>query len=117
MKKIFALFLFVLITLAFAKLGNAIAASAEANYKWYCAQCHGAGGKGDGINAKDLPVTPRNHTNPEDMKKLTDADIENVIKDGGAATSKSTTMPPFRSTLNADEVKEMVKHLRKLCKC
>ncbi|OGP31914.1 MAG: hypothetical protein A2073_02385 [Deltaproteobacteria bacterium GWC2_42_11] len=97
--------------------GSAFAASADENYKWYCAQCHGSGGKGDGINSKDLPVTPRNHTNPADMKKLTDGDIENVIKQGGAATSKSTTMPPFGSTITGDEIKEMVKYLHKLCNC
>lgn len=116
MKKIFVFIFAVLITLTFTRL-NAIAAGAEENYKWYCAQCHGNGGKGDGINSKDLPVTPRNHTNPEDMKKLTDDDINNVIHQGGAATSKSTTMPPFGSTLTDEEIKDMVKHLRKLCKC
>ncbi|MBI5682171.1 MAG: cytochrome c [Deltaproteobacteria bacterium] len=117
MKKIFTFFATLLLMLVFARFDNVIAASAEENYKWYCAQCHGAAGKGDGANSKDLPVTPRNHTNPEDMKKLTDADIENVVKSGGAATSKSTTMPPFGSTFSPDEIKEMVKHLRKLCKC
>lgn len=116
MRKIFAFFVMTLFFLSSAG-SLAIAASAEENYNWYCAQCHGAGGKGDGINSKDLPVTPRNHTNAEEMKKLTDTDIENVIKEGGAATSKSTTMPPFGATFSSDEVKEMVKHLRKLCKC
>jgi len=116
MKKIFAFFI-PLVFLLSSAASLAVAASAEENYKWYCAQCHGSAGKGDGINSKDLPVTPRNHTNAEEMKKLTDADIMNVIKNGGAATSKSTTMPPFGKTLTDDEVKEMTKHLRKLCKC
>lgn len=94
------------------------AASAEANYKFYCSQCHGLEGKGDGPNAtKSQPVSPRNHTNAAEMKKLTDDDIINVIKGGGAATSKSTLMPPFGKTFTDQEVKDLKDHLRKLCKC
>lgn len=97
---------------------QASATDAKDNYKHYCAQCHGAGGKGDGINnTKDLPVSPRNHTDPNEMKKLTDSDVYNAIKDGGAATSKSALMPPWGETLNDAEIKDMVKYIRKLCGC
>lgn len=97
---------------------TANAASAEANYKFYCSQCHGLEGKGDGPNAtKSQPVSPRNHTSATEMAKLTDQDIVNVIKGGGAATSKSTMMPPFGKTLADDEVTALKDYLRKLCKC
>ena len=106
--------------------GSASAASAEENYKFYCAQCHGSDGKGEGANAKpqvvgiDLPemsVMPRNHTSPEDMNKLTDTDIKDAISGGGASVSKSTLMPSFGKTLTEAEIKDMVAYLRKLCKC
>lgn len=94
------------------------AATAETNYRFYCAQCHGTEGKGDGPNAtKSQPVSPRNHTSAKDMSKLTDQDIINVINGGGSATSKSTLMPPFGKTLTDKEVKDLKDYLRKLCKC
>lgn len=99
-------------------VNTASAKDAKANYDHYCAQCHGTSGKGDGLNnTKDLPVSPRNHTDPNEMKKLTDQDVYNAIKDGGAATSKSSLMPPWGETLSDAEIKDLVKHIRKLCGC
>lgn len=98
--------------------GLSYAVSAEENYKWYCAQCHGHSGKGDGINVtKDMAVTPRNHTDPKEMGKLSDTDIENAITDGGPANSKSSLMPPFGKTMAAQEIKDLTAYIRKLCNC
>ncbi len=94
------------------------AVEVEKVFKFYCAQCHGLGGKGDGPNVtKDFPVSPRNFTNAEEMNKLTDADIKNVILDGGPAASKSPMMPPWSKTLTEAEADALVGHLRKLCAC
>lgn len=94
------------------------AASAEDNYKFYCAQCHGLEGRGDGPNAtRHQPVDPRDHTNAYEMSKITDEDIIEAITDGGAATSKSTLMPPFGSTLTREEVSALKDYIRKLCNC
>ncbi len=113
----FATLTFLLAVFLFG-MSHALAASAEENYKWYCSQCHGLTGKGDGINAtKDQPVNPKNHTDSAEMAKLTKADVENVIRDGGAATSKSTMMPPFGKSLTDAEIKELVGYLSKLCNC
>lgn len=102
----------------FAFQAKIFGASAVDNYKWYCTQCHGVNGKGDGINAtKDQPVSPRDHTDTKSMGKLTNADIENVIRDGGKATGKSSMMPPWGKVLTDGEIKDLVKHLRQLCKC
>lgn len=102
----------------FSGTGISHAASAEENYKWYCSQCHGFTGKGDGVNVtKDMAVTPRNHTDSVVMSELSDQDIENAITDGGPANSKSPLMPPWGKTMTSDEIKDMVKHLRKLCNC
>lgn len=125
-RKIFLIAVFLIGMIAFTGKGAAFAASAEENYKFYCTQCHGSDGKGEGANSKpkvvgiDLPemsVTPRNHTNPDDMNKLTDTDIESAISGGGAAVSKSTIMPPWGKTLTEAEIKDLTAYLRKLCKC
>ena len=90
----------------------------EKVFKFYCSQCHGLEGKGDGPNVtKDFPVSPRNFTNAEEMNKLTDADLKNVILDGGPSVSKSPMMPPWGKTLTDEQVDELIKHLRKLCNC
>ncbi len=115
--KISILIAALLIPLAIAA-PPASAAETEQVFKFYCAQCHGLTGKGDGPNVtKGFPVSPRNFTNAKEMDKLTDADIKNVILDGGPAMSKSAMMPPWSKTIGAAEVDGLVKHLRKLCAC
>jgi cytochrome c oxidase cbb3-type subunit 3 len=97
---------------------SAQAADAEQLFKFYCVQCHGLEGKGDGPNVSDeFPVDPRNFTNAEEMEKLSDADIKNVILDGGPSASKSAMMPPWGKTLTEEEVDALVKYLRKFCNC
>ncbi len=99
-------------------VGPAMAANADQLYDFYCAQCHGPEGKGDGINVSDdFPATPKVFTNAVEMNKLTDADLKNVIMDGGPAASKSPIMPPWSKTLSEAEVDDLVKHLREMCKC
>ena len=95
-----------------------MAAETEAVFKFYCAQCHGLTGKGDGPNVtKDFPVSPRNFTNADEMNKLTNADLKNVILDGGPSVSKSPMMPPWGKTLTEEDVDGLVKYLRVLCAC
>jgi mono/diheme cytochrome c family protein len=116
----FRCFLFVTVLLSsFILISiDAKAASPEENYKWYCAQCHGLKGSGDGINAtSEMPVSPRNHTDPVEMAKLSDDDIYFATKDGGKSVGKSALMPPWGDTLSDPEIKEMVQYLRKLCNC
>ena len=95
------------------------AGSAEENYLLYCVQCHGTQANGGGINntAGGLAVSPRNHTNAEEMSKLSDEDLRLAITDGGDAVSKSELMPPWSGVLTNQEIDEMVVFLRALCKC
>ncbi len=109
---------------AFAALAShvvvvpAVASDTAQVFKFYCAQCHGLEGKGDGPNVtKDFPVSPRNFTDAKEMDKLSDADIKNVILDGGPAMSKSPMMPPWGKTLTAEQVDGLIMHLRQLCNC
>jgi mono/diheme cytochrome c family protein len=117
MKKLMTIAAFAALAFSLA-MAPATASETEKVFKFYCAQCHGLEGKGDGPNVtKDFPVSPRNFTNAAEMDKLSDADLKNVILDGGPSMSKSPMMPPWGKTLTPEQVDGLVKHLRALCKC
>jgi cytochrome c553 len=58
-----------------------------------CASCHGMEGKGDGPGATSLNPKPRNYTDKEWQKTVTDDQIGKTILYGGAAIGKSPIMP------------------------
>ncbi|HEC18179.1 MAG TPA: cytochrome c [Gammaproteobacteria bacterium] len=91
--------------------------SAEDNYKNFCWQCHGMAGNGMGVNVQDMSVQPRDHTSAKAMGGRSDADLFKVIKQGGLAIDKSVLMPPWGDSLSDEEIRDLVKYLRKLCKC
>ena len=68
-------------------------AKGKATYTTTCVACHGEKGDGAGPAAVALTPKPRNFTDPEWQKSVTDAHIENIIKFGGIAVGKSPTMP------------------------
>lgn len=76
----------------------AAAASPEAEaaqiFNGRCAVCHGATGAGDGPGAAALTPRPRNFRDAAWQSAATDAQIELVIRQGGAAVGKSAAMPP-----------------------
>ena len=112
------LFLATCLAFSYSLAAPAFAADAKQLFDFYCAQCHGLTGKGDGPNVtKDFATDPRNFTDAAEMDKLSDADIKNVILDGGPSASKSELMPPWGKTLTTAEVDQLVKYLRQLCKC
>lgn len=93
------------------------ATSAEDNYKQFCWQCHGMEANGLGLNIQDMSVQPRDHSSAKAMGGRTDEDIFKVIKEGGLAIDKSVLMPPWKDSMNDEEIHDLVKYLRKLCKC
>jgi len=96
----------------------AVAVEAAKVFNFYCAQCHGLAGKGDGPNVtKDFPVSPRNFTDTATMEKLSDADLRNVIMDGGPSVSKSPMMPPWGKTLTSEQIDALIGYLRQFCNC
>ncbi len=91
--------------------------TAADNYKAYCVQCHGMAGNGKGVNIRDMSVMPRDHTDAKAMSGRSDETLFKVIKDGGPSIEKSVLMPPWDGTLSDEEIKDLVQHLRMLCKC
>jgi hypothetical protein len=52
-----------------------------------CISCHGAEGKGDGAAAKNLPIQPRNFTNPKFNHYRTPGEMMWVLKNGSMGQS------------------------------
>lgn len=91
--------------------------NAADNYKAYCVQCHGVKGDGNGVNIRDMSVIPRDHTDAKAMSARSDETLFKAIKEGGPSIDKSILMPPWGDTLSDEEITDLVKHLRTLCKC
>jgi mono/diheme cytochrome c family protein len=119
-KRLDELIIFI-VTLCAVVLSTAlIAQSADAEqgkklYGQFCASCHGQSGKGDGAAAAALNPKPRDHTDKEYMSKMSDADMLNVIKNGGASIGRSPLMPPWGASLKDEQIQDIVAYIRTLC--
>ena len=94
-----------------------VTAETRSTYQWYCAQCHGIEGKGDGINAKFLTVPPRNHTKAEYLETRTDEQLFQAIKSGGLSVGRAPCMPAWGHTIDENTIHELVRYIRELCQC
>lgn len=80
-------------------------------YKEYCAQCHGATGKGDGPAASGLEPKPAIHANMP-FEKLPMDYLYNVINHGGPAVGKSPNMPYWGLTIGRQGVADVIAYLK-----
>jgi cytochrome c oxidase cbb3-type subunit III len=111
------LFKLLLAILVVASVPAQAKETAADNYKAYCVQCHGMEGNGKGVNIRDMSVQPRDHTDAKAMSARSDDQLFKVIKEGGTSISKSILMPNWDGVLSDEEIRDMVLHLRTLCKC
>jgi cytochrome c oxidase cbb3-type subunit 3 len=81
-----------------------------------CAVCHGVGGKGDGPSARGLEPKPADFTNCQAMAKESDEVLSKIIKGGGQSIGRSTVMPAWADALSEQQIRELVKFIRGLCK-
>lgn len=91
--------------------------SRQDNYLKFCAPCHGREGKGDGFNARFLPVKPTVHSGGEYMSQRPDDTLFDGVFSGGYILNRSHLMPPWGKTLSFDEIKALVNYMRELCQC
>lgn len=111
----------LLITLCALMLGTGLLAHAadpeqgKKLYGQFCASCHGQSGKGDGPAAAALNPKPRDHTNKEYMTKMSDDEMFNVIKNGGASVGKSPLMPAWGASIKDDQIRDVMAYVRTLC--
>ena len=79
----------------------------ETTFKSSCAMCHGADGSGNTPVGKSVHI-PDLHS--AQVQKQSDAQLAEVISNGKNA------MPPFKGSLNSDQINGLVAHVRQLSK-
>jgi mono/diheme cytochrome c family protein len=79
-----------------------------------CVACHGPKGKGDGPAADSLNPRPRDLTNPNYLRSLSDQEIFDVIKGGGWSVKKSPLMPAWGHAFTDKEIWNLVAYVRSL---
>jgi mono/diheme cytochrome c family protein len=84
----------------------------QAIYKVNCVPCHGVSGKGDGPGAGVLKPPPRDHTDYAYMSTLTDKNIADVIKMGGAI--KGRPLMPSHPQIGGADMDALVAYIRTL---
>lgn len=92
-------------------------ANGAALYATWCAGCHGITGRGDGPNAKALPVPPARHADAATMSQRPDDTLYDTIDGGGAIMNRSARMPAFGGSLSPTQIRTLVAHIRSLCRC
>jgi mono/diheme cytochrome c family protein len=80
----------------------------------YCAVCHGTEGKGDGFNAFNLDPKPRNLTDAQYMKTLTEDRLTQTIREGGRGVNRSSLMPSWGARLTKNEILDVAAFVRTL---
>ena len=116
MKAIYVLYAVALgIGLILSSGSSALAQDAAQNYQTFCALCHGSGGGGDGPGAATLPIKPRNFTDCDRMRQVSDAEAYNVIRNGGAAAKLSADMPAWKDSFSEDETRALVRYVEGFC--
>jgi len=86
-------------------------------YQWYCTQCHGEEGHGNGVNAPHLVVPPRNHTKAGYLETRSDEQLFGAIKLGGLAVGRAPCMPAWGHTFDDKTIQSLVSYIRELCDC
>ena len=81
-------------------------------YKGNCVACHGESGKGDGPGAGVLKPPPRDHTDAAYMKTLSDKEIADIIKMGGAIKGKP--LMPSHPQFKEQDLQALVAYVRTL---
>ena len=81
-------------------------------YKANCVACHGESGRGDGPGAGVLKPPPRDHTDRAYMSTLSDQEIGDIIKMGGAIKGKP--LMPSHPQINGADLAAVIAYVRSL---
>ena len=84
----------------------------RAIYKVNCVACHGDTGKGDGPASGAMKPPPRDHTEYAYMSTLTDKQVADVIKMGGAI--KGRPLMPSHPAIGGADMAALVAYIRTL---
>jgi cytochrome c oxidase cbb3-type subunit 3 len=95
-------------------LVQADAEAGKADYRIYCASCHGESGAADGPIAQTLNPKPARHNDGAYMNALTDDYLFKVVKFGGASVGKSSMMAALGGSLSDQQIHNIVAFVRTL---
>ena len=90
--------------------GLLLAAPAADNWENLCASCHGMDGKAQTKQGKKLKL--RDYTDPKVQAELKDDEMIKATTDGVFVDGKEK-MKAFKSEISAEEIKDLVAHIRK----
>ncbi len=76
-----------------------------------CAECHGASGKTDVI-VMHMDVPPKDQSDPEYMRTLTDAFLYLAVCQGGEAVGRSAVMQGWGDYFSDQQIKDLIAHMR-----
>ena len=76
-----------------------------------CVACHGPKGRGDGVLARLINAPMKDFTRPDTLSTYGDTALLAVISSG-----KGNFMPPWKGTLNDDEITDVGAYLRSLAR-
>ena len=88
-------------------------ATGEKIFQSRCFVCHGRDGRGSGPASQGLAQKPQDLTDPSWQRGVTDDQIKNVIRAGGAIMGKSGAMPP-NPDLSDDDLNSLLGYVRHL---
>ncbi len=77
----------------------------------YCAECHGADGRAEVI-VMHMDVPPKDQTDPDYMRTLTDEFLYLAICGGGTAVGRDFIMPGWAGTLTDQDIRDLVARVR-----
>jgi mono/diheme cytochrome c family protein len=83
-------------------------------YLTYCAECHGADGRGS-WRATLFFLRPGNLTDPRALAGLSDAYLFGLLKEGGAPIGKPG-MPAFGYHLTDQQIRELIGYVKSLAR-
>lgn len=79
----------------------------------YCARCHDPESTAERVsNMDNLDPKPHAFTEGDTLNKISDADLALIITRGGAALNRSSSMPPYGSTLTTSEIHALLSYVR-----
>ena len=81
-------------------------------YKANCVACHGESGRGDGPGAGVLKPPPRDHTDRAYMTTLSDKEIGDIVRMGGAIKGKP--LMPSHPQMSGHDLDATVAYVRSL---
>ena len=78
-------------------------------YQRYCQACHGEEGMGDGVMTQLIDMNPSDHSNPNEMDRVSNDKLIRYILEG-----EGEYMPAWKGILARDEVEALVSYIRLL---